>query len=386
MKLSHLGGVGRRRGRSAVLLLAALVQTPLAGAQEDDDAPESEGSSVDLDESDAADEAAATEDASSADSASADSGSADSGSTASADEAAPSGNPEWHSPLRVLIGSRLINRSFRYTDALSDLYPGLGAKQPVDYPRFTLPMPRAELRWYPGAHFTSGWLSQLGIVGGYEIAVGARLSYDSNGDGIAEAPVSEHHDLWFVGARGRIPIGNIALGLQVDYATHSVTLSGDEDTENLPTFPDVAYRQVELGADVEWRIDQLVVGLHGSYNVLLGLGQIGLDMNPSAEPTPWFPGSTGSAVDFGAYAGWRLSRVFDILVGLDLRAYGLDFGEIPPGAVDPANRMIAGGATDRYMSAWLALAIKLPAKGTAPAASGDTPAAEADAEDDFGFD
>jgi hypothetical protein len=379
MKLSCVGGAARQRWRSTALLLAALGSCPNAFAQD-----EAVGESDDADSADDGEdlgESAADPDEDVA-------GSEEAATQAPADaEAPPPGNPEWHSQLRILVGSRLINRTFRYTDPLSDYDPA--ARQPVDYPRFTLPMPRAEVRWYPAGHFTNSWLSQLGLVGGYEIEVGAQLSYNG-------APVSETHDLWFLGARGRIPIGDVALGLQVDYASHRLTLSGDEvtDPELLPVFPDVVYSQVEIGADFEWRIEQLIVGLHGSYNILLGLGPIGDDINPGADPTPWFPGSTGTAVDFGAYAGWRLSPVFDVLVGLDMRAYGLDFGSIPPGTVNTANRVIAGGAIDRYMSAWLALAIKLPAKGEATAAAASTEdgaatssdSSSSGASDDSGFD
>ena len=341
MKLWCLGGAARHGWGRLALLVAALGQCPSALAQEDDASVEE--AAEDADDADAPAEEADDADASPADAA-----------------PTPSGNPEWHSPLRVLVGSRLVNRTFRYTDPLSDYEPT--ARVGVDYPRVTLPMPRAEVRWYPAGHFTDGWLSQLGLVGGYEVEVGAQLSYSG-------VPVSEMHDFLFVGARGRIPLGNIALGLQVDYGSHRLELSGDEvaDPEGLPVFPDVVYSQLEIGADFEWRIEQLIVGLHGSYNILLGLGPIGEDINSGVDPTPWFPGSSGTAVDFGAYAGWQLSPVFDVLVGLDLRAYGLDFGSGPPGSVNVANRVIAGGAIDRYMSAWLALAIKLPAKGAATA-------------------
>jgi len=306
-------------------------------------------------------------------------------------------NPEFHSPLRLLVGTRLINRSFRYTDSLSDI-SSLPFREPMDYPRFTLPMPRAELHWYPAGHFTQKWLSQFGIVGGFEMAFGAKLSFDGDGDGVAETPVNESHTLWYAGGRGRIPIGNVAIGLQVDYAEHRLSLSGDQDPNNpaLPLFPDVAYRQVELGADFEWRMQQLIVGMHGSYNIMLGVGLIGQDVNPDpAIPTPWFPGTTGTAVDFGAYAGWRLSPVFDILIGLDMRAYGLDFGRIPPETIedDVFDYVIAGGATDRFMSAWLALAIKLPAKGQAApgaasaggkATTGTSAEGKSEGESDFG--
>ena len=160
----------------------------------------------------------------------------------------------------------------------------------------------------------------------------------------------------------------------------------------LPIFPDVAYSQVEIGADFEWRVEQLIVGLHGSYNLVLDVGDIGNDVNPDpVETTPWFPGTKGTAVDWGAYAGWQISSVFDVLVGVDMRAYGLDFGTIPFD-VDYTNRVVAGGATDRYISAWLALVVKLPAKRPAPpaaeasagAGAAAAPAAGAEAEDDFG--
>ena len=385
MKLSYVGGGARRSWVATLLVLVGVGVSPSAWGQ-DSDEPGSDESSPDDSLDGASSAEAALDDAAPEEPApeepASDAVAADGGT------AAPEGNAEWHSPLRVLIGSRLMTRSFRYTDALSDVAPGSGARVPVDYPRLALPMPRAEVRWYPGAHFTQGWASQLGIVAGYEIAVGQNFSYDTDGDGVAESPVSETHDFWYAGARGRIPIGNVAFGLQVDYGMHRSILSGDEDAAGLPIFPDVTYSQVEIGADFEWRVEQLIVGLHGSYNILLGLGEIGQDVNPAPASTPWFPGSQGVAVDFGAYVGWRLSRVFDVLAGVDMRAYGLDFGTIPPGTVDPTDTIVAGGATDRYLSAWLGLAIKLPVKSAAPVAGPAGGAGEAapaaEAEDDFG--
>lgn len=308
--------------------------------------------------------------------------------TASPSDAAPSFvHEEFLSPLRVLVGTRIISRNFAYTDLYDSDVSG------YRYPGFAPPMPRIDVRWYPGAHFTDSWLAHLGLVGGYERVIGASLSL-AGPDGTQPIPVQQDHDRWYVGARARVPFGPMVLGAQVDYGAHTVALHGDElGAQQLPAFPDVSYQQLGLGLDVEFRIEQLILGGHASLRIVSDPGPIGYRVNPApAPPWPWFPGTSAVGSYFGGYVGWRLSRVFDILAGVDMLAYGLDFGlsRDTPGLTEEitSETVIAGGATDRYLSVWLGLAIKLPAQhGAAPAATaGSAPAGgggAGEAQDDF---
>ncbi len=280
------------------------------------------------------------------------------------------------SPLSALIGARLYSRAFSYTDALWELYPEAGFREGVGYNLQAGIMPRAQVFWYPGAHLTGSWIAHLGLVAGYERDVGTTLSY-------AGQPLQQEHSLWFAGIRGRIPVDSVTLGLQANFTSHDFKVSGDDapniSPDGYPLFPDVTYQQVELGADVEWRNGPMILGAHGSLNIVADEGAIGSSLAASDTPAnPWFPNTTATAADFGAYTGWQISKVFDLLAGVDFRAYGLDFGAIESSQVDPngeAGTIVAGGATDRYVSFWLGLGINWP--GVSPAAPEESSPGEA---------
>lgn len=287
------------------------------------------------------------------------------------------------SPLRAVVGARLYSRAFRYTDGLWQLFPNAGFREGLVYSGQAM-MPRVDVAWYPAAHVSAGWAAHLGLVGGYEVAFPGSLAYPG-------ATLSQAHSLWFVGARARLPLGAVTLGLQADYASHDFSVTGDEALPNYPAsspFPDVTYSQLEVGADLEWRIESMILGGHFSLDIVLDEGQIGASIG-AATQHPWFPSTSALGADFGVYTGWQLSRVFDLLAGVDMRAYGLDFGPIDPTSVNATTTVVAGGATDRYLSFWAGLGIHWPSPDARRAldsgASGGDPDAGGDdgASDDF---
>ena len=68
----------------------------------------------------------------------------------------------------------------------------------------------------------------------------------------------------------------------------------------------------------------------------------------------WFPGATGSGIDFGAFAAYQVLSFMDIAVGVDYIRYGFDFNGLPDnaGLPDSTATKIAGGAIDTYLSGW----------------------------------
>lgn len=273
------------------------------------------------------------------------------------------------SPLEIRAGARLYGRAFRYSDSLFQLAPDQGFQELITYNLSAAPMPFGQLTWYPAAHFQDGWLAHLGIRGGYERGVATQVAYQG-------ALLDQDHSLWYAGLRGRIPVlPNLEFGVIGTFTNHTFTIYGDEDSAGVPAFPDVDYKMVEAGADVEWRIDKLILGAYGKYLILFDSGPI-----QSAE---WFPSAHGSGIDFGGNVGWELTPMFDILVGGDVRAYGLDFNPI---ANDAPPERIAGGATDVYLSMWAGLGFRLPGdqpQATAAPASGKSTGEAAPKGDDF---
>ncbi len=250
------------------------------------------------------------------------------------------------SPLEVRGGMRLYSRSFRYTDPANEVNPLGGYPDLATYNVAAAPMVFANGTWYPGAHFTDGWLAHLGVTGGFEVGFATHVEY-------AGKTLDQSHSLWFVGPKFRIPLGVHDVGIFGTYGTHNFEVSGDTNT-----FPDVRYEFVDIGLDTHLRFDQLRIGAHAQYRMVLDSGPIG-DAN-------WYPNTTARGVTFGGEVGWQFLAPFEFLVGLDSLQYGLDFNPI-----SLENPRAAGGATDRYLSVWAALSYVLPGDEAKPAAKSD---------------
>jgi hypothetical protein len=79
----------------------------------------------------------------------------------------------------------------------------------------------------------------------------------------------------------------------------------------------------------------------------------------------WFPGATGSGLDFGAFLSYEILKFMDVAAGVDYIRYGFDFNNIPDDAGTSGNltsTKIAGGATDTFLSGWAGLVFHLDPK------------------------
>jgi len=281
-------------------------------------------------------------------------------------DAAPGGRP---SALDVAAGIRLYSRAFRYSDTLAQRGAD-GAEALVDYNLDAGPMPLIHLNWYPMAHFGGGFASHIGITGGFEQGIATKVRYET----AAEVQTfSQNHNYYYAGLRGRIPVSLFNFGVSGKYAGHSFALKDSEDSLPSDLFPNVSYSLLEFGADAEARIGKIVLGVRGAFLMPLGLGDI--------ATSEWFEDASASGIALGGHVGFAVASSLDILAGVDVRAYGFDFDPQPG---DPDNR-IAGGATDRYMSAYAALRFTLPGDEPAGGGAADSGAGE-DADDDLDFD
>ncbi len=280
-----------------------------------------------------------------------------------------SGRP---SPLDASLGVGIYGRAFRYTDTVAQLGKP-GAEPLVDYNLDAAPMPFVNVQWYPAAHFTGGWLAHIGISGGYGQGIATSVAYN---DGATDYTYSQSHNLYYAGLRGRIPVAFATFGLKANYSGHSFGLKNKESGAadgSFPeaVFPNVSYSMIEMGADAEVRIGRVILGANGSYLLVLDSGDIG--------SAAWFPNTSTMGVHFGGHVGFEISSMFDVLAGVDIRAYGMDFNPIAPGTDDSK---VAGGATDRYLTAFLALRFRLPGSESADAPA----AAEAEGGGSLEFD
>jgi hypothetical protein len=86
----------------------------------------------------------------------------------------------------------------------------------------------------------------------------------------------------------------------------------------------------------------------------------------------FFPRATAAGIDAGLSIGVRFSRLIGVRVGGDFRQYGMTSG-FQAGDTTPR----AGGAADRYITAWGGVEILLDGAGGGPAGGGEEEAAPA---------
>jgi hypothetical protein len=236
-------------------------------------------------------------------------------------------------PLEAIVGVRAYNRKFNYTrtpDASLHSYElGVG------------PAAIGTVRVYPAAFFTDNSWSHLGIEARYEFGIATTTEFPRADGSIASLSTASSE--FEVGLRGRLPLARHELGLFGLFGAHAFSLKGDENPNGDPyaLVPDVNYKFLRIGVDARFAISKLVVGGHFAPRFLLSMNEID-------KARVWFPGASGSGLDFGIFGGWHLLPWLSAVGGLDVVRYGFDFNAIPAD-----NRVVAGGATDTYVSLWL---------------------------------
>lgn len=293
------------------------------------------------------------------------------------------------SPLDITLGIKMSARALRYTNSLNELYPDRGYDPLVELNQDSGAMPMGRLHWYPGAHFGGGVLAHIGISGLFERDLTANYAteqcltgqaVDENGncvDGAGQVvegtqTLNQTHQLWYVGLRGRVPVDQVTFGVEGGYGSHTFRLEESTTGASTTIVPSTAYTFLEFGADAEVKWADYYLGAQGGVSLVLDEGELGGEA--------WFPGAHGYGLRMGAHAGWAAFEMLDLIAGLEMRAYGFNFN---PVALDVPTDRVAGGATDRYMSAYFALRFKLPEVAAVSAGSAPSGGETKDSGDDF---
>jgi hypothetical protein len=317
LERAHKGGGGAAAGAGA--------GAAAASASASDDEEEAPAGSDSEDASN--DEAAGSDSSSSSDAAS----SADAGGEST----------KGIRPFEFSVGIRGYHRDLKYTGLTSGYLPPYS---------ITAPTILAEARLYPGAFFSNATFSNLGITGRYEYGI-ATTAAIPGANGQTAKTLNTHVYEYRFGLRGRIPIGRHEFGIFGEYGSQSFALVGDENPNQQPyaVVPDVHYNYLRFGLDARFRISKFMVGASVAPRFLTSMKELD-------KGGVWFPGATGSGLDFGMMLGWQLLPWFAPTVGMDYVRYGFDFNNLP---AKPPPRVIAGGATDTYLSGWFALLFTL---------------------------
>jgi len=256
-----------------------------------------------------------------------------------------------HSPLEIEAGLRAVHRSFTWHDTPPDVRPAAGYPTPQAY---RLPLGPALFingTLYPLAFASRGAGGNFGITGGYEANFATKSVYNEGLANEGKLTTSAHQ--YFVGVKGRIPVGEHQFGIVAAYGQQVFNLLGDENASN---FPDVWYKFFKLGAEGRFRFDALTLGFHVGTRLVSDTGGLKRD---------WFPHVKTQVLEAGVQAGYTFVPNLDVVFGVDLTRYAFNFNPVPPGTPlsipasgSPAtggSRIIAGGAVDEYLAASLSL-------------------------------
>ena len=257
-------------------------------------------------------------------------------------------------PLDVTAGIRGYSRKFAYDAPVTSLLPyslGFGPALFIGG------------RVFPAAFFRDDFSGNVGLVAHAELGIATSTDYttDVPGGGQIVQELETEAQEWNVGLVVRLPLDPVELSLSGVYGAHTFILKGDEGGTGLaPLVPDVKYEYIRPSLEVRGRISKIVFGAHVAPRFLLSLHQIDLDGT-------WFPGATGSGLDFGLMGGYELLPFLDVVAGFDYLRYGFDFSDIPKNlptcatTFDPPGcQKVAKGASDTYISGWLGARFRFP--------------------------
>ncbi|HEY5373872.1 MAG TPA: hypothetical protein VIK01_09290, partial [Polyangiaceae bacterium] len=256
------------------------------------------------------------------------------------------------SPLELEAGLRAVHRSFTYHDTPAQLFPTRGYPAPQTYKLPLGPAVFINGTIYPGAFATKGAGGDFGITGGYELNFGTKSVYNT---AVAGDPTKTQQNTlttkanqYFVGVKARVPFSTHELGFVVAYGQQVFNLLGDE---NAPTVPDLWYKFVKGSLEGRFRFAEVSIGAHVGTRLVSNTGGLERD---------WFPGHVKTqSLEAGVSAGYTVAPGLDLLVGVDLIRYAFNFNPISNTA-NPNTQVIAGGATDQYVSAFLGARYSLP--------------------------
>jgi hypothetical protein len=253
------------------------------------------------------------------------------------DDADGSGLPA----LQFGIGGKALFRTLSWTDDMGVLAP---------YSLSPGPEVGGWLEAYPAAFVTGGFAANIGIFGSFNYGVGAK-SQTPGGMNLT----TKYQD-FLVGLKVRIPLGMFIPYVSGAYGGQTFKL--EPAAMERPNFN---YSFIRPGAGVRIQATPMVdIDIGAGFLLVNGLGT----QQGEVKSAMLFPRATATGIDAGLSIGVRFSSLIGVRAGADFRQYGIISGYQ---AGDP---VVAGGATDRYITAWGGVELLLDGVGGGPAGGG----------------
>jgi hypothetical protein len=206
-----------------------------------------------------------------------------------------------HPALVLAVGPRLMWRKLKYTgDTNFNSYNNEAGK-----PAFNLSL---SAQYYPGAHSSTAWYSDLGLDLNFDYTIGLKSKQDN------QELSTTAYDLG-VGAIYRIPLGDFEPRLRVGYVQQVFDVDVGEGT----LLPAVSYSALRLGAGTVVNIaESFALDVSFAYLLVLGTGDLEKPIYGEDVDTSGWEGGAGFLL--------RFKEVFGARLALDYRRYKYDFG------------------------------------------------------------
>lgn len=265
----------------------------------------------------------------------------DEGEETAASEATGPVSPAAGPALELEVGPRLVGRSLSWQQA-----GGANALNP--YRLNFAPAVGGRLVWYPAAHFTGGWVSNIGIAFAAEYVPGVTSQTDDGSK--YPTQLSDYNG----GLRGRLSYGSVRGALTLGGGQHAMIFrngtapgGGVASRANLIGTPDVKYIYARIGADVAIALPaNLSVAFGGGYRYVLSAG----DVNYLLQTDMYLPNAKIAAFDLGASVSYQILPMLAARAGFDLRYYQITAG---------TNTHMVSGGKDQFTSFWGAVVVTL---------------------------
>jgi hypothetical protein len=235
------------------------------------------------------------------------------------------------------------------------------------------------LETYPAAFATDGFAANIGLYGNFNLGIGAESKLP-NGDKLT----TKYQD-FLGGLKVRIPLGSFIPYVAGAYGMQKFELTPAAADNSRPNFN---YAFIRAGAGARIMLTpEFDLDVGGGYLIVTNTG------TAPGQLKALYPNATANGLDVNLSLGYRITSLIGIRAGGDFRQYGvaLHWRNGNPG-------VIAGGATDRYITVWGGIEIildgvgggeaaeaapakKAPAKAKKAPASDEEPAADSDKEE-----
>lgn len=252
------------------------------------------------------------------------------------DEEAPSTLPAnrsaKHPALIASIGPRMMWRSLAY-DGPTILSSYSSHSSDGGSPAINAAL---NVLWFPGAHYRSDWLSDLGLEGDLDYSMGLKSKQEGKELDTKAFEIS-------VGAIYRISLDAFEPRFRLGYVNHTF----DVDVPSGTPLPAVSYSALRLGAGTVVNIlDSFNFDVGFSYLLVLDSGDVGSKAYASDLSTKGWEVGGGATV--------RFKEVYGVRAGVDFRRYNLDFKSMN------ASLLLPSSATDDYLRATVSFVYYLP--------------------------